>query len=993
MYRRIALLLSAPCAFIHFTGCAFTAPTYSLSPAVRESADQYSQTMDEFSDRVLLANVLRARDNAPLNFNDLTTLNGSFSVSGSLGFTVPFGHFVGEPTTYPYTASPMISGSSSPTLTMSTLNTQGFILTLLQPISPTYVLSKWNAGYDHELLLYLFIKSIKFCDDTDRNGAPPNCKDSLQQALVPLTMVVGDYTGENSRASLEFADADALEQYLNHLHSASIALHIASQNVSEDPVLTAVIGGAEEKVQTAYTQVLSADTPNTSQVRALVERALDDLKRALEIRGASSSCEHLSTTRIHLNNPDDKNAMDDFRNLVNCLADRDTRDGGDVDMKALMILDPLGNPLPYGESISVSTPASPQSPSAANPSNAQNSPNSQNPQNSQPGQNPAPTNPLPASPVTQPVVGVANGCFMDTGSYSVSITYVSGSSESLPSQSKVEPVTAGQCLTVAPPGPAPAPPPPPALPPANASAPPPTPTHYNVYVAASPGAAFKQNPVPIPLADPWAEPPTGLVLSSSQQSSANQTLPPPRTQPDTSVTPGSHRVGAAYYAKITFVAGTNESLPSPEAPINLADDSLLRILPPTNYPATVTHYNVYLGSSPDSETRQNASPIAIKDPWTQPASGPALVSLYAPPSATQYVISTPGSQNTVGLDTSIVSTINGLADGQLHIGNAACPSYLTDAHLCAAPSASAAPYVQLYREYPAQVVLCVHARDDRFDGHVIMPVPVSELEDKASAYPSSRALLNQWRHHRRQVDAARANHAPLPSFNFTLPLKDFESTTQMLLFNDLSSARLNIAGSVVKSLAAGPKAGASTAGGGGGNNGGSNAGGGAGGAAGGGGGGGSGTGNTAGAMPAVSLALIPNRVSAILESRACIKDQIVLASSTEEQFDIQTTGFAHIEWRSISEVIRYLGAIARNQDDGQVPRWPLGANNQQLFNVLSGHQGHIAVHYHGSEFSVPDEPANAADHSQQALALLNELISIAKISSNLPVTQPVEVLP
>ena len=127
-------------------------------------------------------------------------------------------------------------------------------------------------------------------------------------------------------------------------------------------------------------------------------------------------------------------------------------------------------------------------------------------------------------------------------------------------------------------------------------------------------------------------------------------------------------------------------------------------------------------------------------------------------------------------------------------------------------------------------------------------------------------------------------------------------------------------------------------------------------------------------------------------------DQIVLHQETEEDYDDESHKFTHIEWRSIAEVIQYLGAVARfeHQHDGNVS-WPIGAPTDRLFTYARGKGGRITVGYRGKSYSVPSDYENPhltiTDHSLETLALLNELISIAKISGSLPVSQPVQVLP
>ncbi len=140
------------------SGCASVSSIGSLEPAVHDSAVDYSQAMDDFTDQVLLLNVLRASEYAPLNFADLSAVTAAFSAQASLGASIPFG----PGPAIRGSITPGVQASVSPSLTLGTLNTQGFIMTMIQPISPTYVLSKWNEGYDREFLLHLFVKSIQF---------------------------------------------------------------------------------------------------------------------------------------------------------------------------------------------------------------------------------------------------------------------------------------------------------------------------------------------------------------------------------------------------------------------------------------------------------------------------------------------------------------------------------------------------------------------------------------------------------------------------------------------------------------------------------------------------------------------------------------------------------------------------------------------------------------------------------------------------------------
>lgn len=139
----------------------------SLSPQVSRSAADYSTVMEDFNNQVLMVNVLRARDQTPLNFSDLPIIHGSISEQASLSALAMFGGVAG--TTARSSLSPGVQFSSSPTFDTSSLNNEAFVLNMLQPVSPAYMESIWHGGYSKELLLNLFVESIRL-PSTRGNG-------------------------------------------------------------------------------------------------------------------------------------------------------------------------------------------------------------------------------------------------------------------------------------------------------------------------------------------------------------------------------------------------------------------------------------------------------------------------------------------------------------------------------------------------------------------------------------------------------------------------------------------------------------------------------------------------------------------------------------------------------------------------------------------------------------------------------------------------------
>jgi hypothetical protein len=134
----------------------------SMATSIQRDALDYNAGVANYNDQMLMYTILRARDDAPINLLALSTINGAVSMQGSLGATAGYKTVSG--TNFAGSVAPGIQAGSSPTWSMASLNTQGFTLGIIQPISPVYVASKWSTGLDREFLLRLFIKSINLKD-------------------------------------------------------------------------------------------------------------------------------------------------------------------------------------------------------------------------------------------------------------------------------------------------------------------------------------------------------------------------------------------------------------------------------------------------------------------------------------------------------------------------------------------------------------------------------------------------------------------------------------------------------------------------------------------------------------------------------------------------------------------------------------------------------------------------------------------------------------
>jgi hypothetical protein len=161
--RRAGALLVALKVPALASGCAAALCACSLAGNIQRNALEYNASVANYNDQMLLYTILRARDEAPINILALSTINGAISLQESLGASTGYENISGFGGAHDFTGAltPGVQATSSPTWSMASLDTQGFMLGIIQPISPMYVVSKWSTGIDREFLLRLFVKSIQ----------------------------------------------------------------------------------------------------------------------------------------------------------------------------------------------------------------------------------------------------------------------------------------------------------------------------------------------------------------------------------------------------------------------------------------------------------------------------------------------------------------------------------------------------------------------------------------------------------------------------------------------------------------------------------------------------------------------------------------------------------------------------------------------------------------------------------------------------------------
>jgi hypothetical protein len=139
--------------FLLLSGC-------SLSPLVNGSVMDYFQVTDLAANRIILLNILRAMDGAPLHFSELSLVRGQLTASTNTSVTFPFGPLL-------HATSPrQLAGfggtvSSAPSFDVGSLDTQDFTKGVMTQITPATVNFFLDEGIDYRLVWLLLVSGVR----------------------------------------------------------------------------------------------------------------------------------------------------------------------------------------------------------------------------------------------------------------------------------------------------------------------------------------------------------------------------------------------------------------------------------------------------------------------------------------------------------------------------------------------------------------------------------------------------------------------------------------------------------------------------------------------------------------------------------------------------------------------------------------------------------------------------------------------------------------
>jgi hypothetical protein len=140
----------------------------SLAPVIAENTLDYNTAVETVSNSVLVSNVLRARDGAPLYFSDLSQIRGAVQLSLQAQTTLPYGP------AFPAAAGASAQGgplavSSQPGFDVAPLNTKKFAEGMLEGIDVKVFAYFIQRHVDPKVFLNLVVGRVELYRKSDKN--------------------------------------------------------------------------------------------------------------------------------------------------------------------------------------------------------------------------------------------------------------------------------------------------------------------------------------------------------------------------------------------------------------------------------------------------------------------------------------------------------------------------------------------------------------------------------------------------------------------------------------------------------------------------------------------------------------------------------------------------------------------------------------------------------------------------------------------------------
>ncbi|HTB67660.1 MAG TPA: hypothetical protein VK727_15655 [Steroidobacteraceae bacterium] len=125
---------------------------------VRSQAMSFDDIIEDTTDKLLVLNILRAKDKAPLHFDEIPSIHESVTTNASVQGVWPFGP--ANKSTARNTLQAGAGVQMAPSFELDNLATKDFITGMATPIDPKFVKYWLDRGLDRRVVLLLFFSAI-----------------------------------------------------------------------------------------------------------------------------------------------------------------------------------------------------------------------------------------------------------------------------------------------------------------------------------------------------------------------------------------------------------------------------------------------------------------------------------------------------------------------------------------------------------------------------------------------------------------------------------------------------------------------------------------------------------------------------------------------------------------------------------------------------------------------------------------------------------------
>lgn len=194
---------------IGLSGCGMT---HSL---IKSDTVSFNDVIEDTTNKLLLLNVLRARDKAPLHFADIPVIRESIQQSASFSLT----NFFGRATSARDSFSLGTGIQRTPSFELTHLHSKEFITGISSPIDAKVVKYWLDRGLDQRIVLLLFFSSAEIIETRSETGPINTIRimNSPREAMDAIRMRQRPFTGSEDLKCDTQSDFERYLKLINRL--------------------------------------------------------------------------------------------------------------------------------------------------------------------------------------------------------------------------------------------------------------------------------------------------------------------------------------------------------------------------------------------------------------------------------------------------------------------------------------------------------------------------------------------------------------------------------------------------------------------------------------------------------------------------------------------------------------------------------------------------------------------------------------------------------